>query len=134
MHLRPTVILRVDVHSVNGSRQKARRTLCSLRMVAEQALRLRNSSQKPESLESGVSRPETHNYGVTISRCMSCRSAWQNRNASTLRRKHWRSELLEQVETCKNMQDSWTLVQDQIVQKCGWLIGETAINSRGSVR
>ena len=45
------------------------------------ALRLRNSSQKPESLESGVLRPESHEYGGAISRCMSCRSVWQNRNA-----------------------------------------------------
>ena len=71
MHLRPTVILRVEARSVNGSRTKsAQDTLQSdshvplPRMVAEQAFRLRNSSQKPESLESGVPRPETHEYGA----------------------------------------------------------------------
>ena len=39
------------------------------------------------------------------------------------------SELLEQMETFKNVRDSWTLVQDQIEQKRGWLIGETVIGS-----
>ena len=39
------------------------------------------------------------------------------------------SELLEQMETCKNVRDGWTLVQDQIEQKRGWLIGETVIGS-----
>ena len=39
------------------------------------------------------------------------------------------SELLEQMETFKNVRDSWTLVQVQIEQKCGWLIGETVIVS-----
>ena len=40
-----------------------------------------------------------------------------------------KSELLEQMETFKNVRDSWTLVQDQIEQKRGWLIGETVIFS-----
>ena len=39
------------------------------------------------------------------------------------------SELLEQVETFKNVRGGWTLVQDQIEQKRGWLIGETVIVS-----
>ena len=33
------------------------------------------------------------------------------------------------METFKNVRDSWTLVQDQIEQKRGWLIGETVIGS-----
>ena len=37
-----------------------------LHMVAEQVLRLRNSSQKPESLGSGVPRLETHEYGAIV--------------------------------------------------------------------
>ena len=39
------------------------------------------------------------------------------------------SELLEQMETFKNVHDSWTLVQDQIEEKRGWLFGETVIGS-----
>ena len=33
------------------------------------------------------------------------------------------------METFKNVRDSWTLVQDQVEQKRGWLIGETVIGS-----
>ena len=36
------------------------------RMVAERVLRLRNSSQKPESFGGGVPRPETHEYGAIV--------------------------------------------------------------------
>ena len=47
-----------------------------------------------------------------------------------------KSELLEQMETFKNVRDSWTLVQDQIEQKRGWLIGEkpSFFQTRSSVR
>ena len=50
-------------------------------------------------------------------------------NEQHLAQETLKSELLEQMETFKNVHDSWTLVRDQIVQKRGWLIDETVIVS-----
>ena len=50
-------------------------------------------------------------------------------NEQHLAQETLKSELLEQMEIFKNVRYSWTLVQNQIVQKRGWLSIETVIGS-----